>query len=144
MIILYESPPSHLTAPTLYTTYPSFFHSPHFKAFYQVPLALPPDSQSTIFIQHTNRPSSSNSHDKLACTDKTEIVLAIIAASFERIIILTGDPPLSAVGWWWWWWWGGVELPNFQKRGLDRTSIFRGGLLGKRRVTLFRGVAIFT
>ena len=33
-------------------------------------------------------------------------------------------------------------LPNFQKWGLDRTSVFRGGLLGKREegggVTFFR------
>ena len=33
----------------------------------------------------------------------------------------------------------------FKKWGwLDRTSTFRGGLLGKRGVTFFRGVAIFT
>ena len=35
---------------------------------------------------------------------------------------------------------GGLSLqPNFQKRvrGLDRVSIFRGGLLGKKRVTFF-------
>ena len=123
MIILYESPPSHLTAPTLYITYPPFFHSPHCKAFYQVPLALPPDSQSTIFIQHTNRPSSSNSHDKLACTDKIEIVLAIIAASFERIIILTGDPPLSAVGGWGGW----LNYPIFKKGGLTGPQFLEGG-----------------
>ena len=29
--------------------------------------------------------------------------------------------------------------PNFQKGGLDGTSTFRGGLLGKRGVTFFRG-----
>ena len=36
---------------------------------------------------------------------------------------------------------GGVELPTkFSKRWeLDRTSTFRGGLLGKRGVTFFRG-----
>ena len=35
---------------------------------------------------------------------------------------------------------GGLNLqPNFQKGGLDRTSVFRGGLLGKRGVTFFRG-----
>ena len=35
---------------------------------------------------------------------------------------------------------GGLNLlPNFQKKkGLGRTSIFRGGLLGKRGVTFFR------
>ena len=41
---------------------------------------------------------------------------------------------------------GGLSLqPNLQKGGLDRTSTFRGGLLGKRGVT-FRGgcVAIVT
>ena len=41
---------------------------------------------------------------------------------------------------------GGVEglklLPNFQKGGVDRTSTLRGGLLEKREVTFFRGVAI--
>ena len=35
-------------------------------------------------------------------------------------------------------------LPNFQKGGLDQTSIFRGSLLGKRRVTFFRGITLFT
>ena len=51
-------------------------------------------------------------------------------------------PPVSA---------GGVEpSTKFSKRrGLDRTSAFRGGLLGKRGVTFFKGgegvaVAIFT
>ena len=42
---------------------------------------------------------------------------------------------------------GEVEPPTkFSKRGgaLDRISTFRGGLLGKRGVTFFRGVAIFT
>lgn len=35
---------------------------------------------------------------------------------------------------------GGVVnlLPNFQNRGLDRTSVFRG-VAGKEGVTLFRG-----
>ena len=34
---------------------------------------------------------------------------------------------------------GGVESPTkVSKRWLDRTSTFRGGLLGKRGVTLFR------
>ena len=28
--------------------------------------------------------------------------------------------------------------------GLDKTLIFRGGLVGKKRVTIWRGVAIFT
>ena len=42
-------------------------------------------------------------------------------------------PPLFAEG-------GGVEPPTkFEKGGLDRTSTFRGGLLGKRGVTFFRG-----
>ena len=38
------------------------------------------------------------------------------------------------------WWEGGLNfLPNFHKGGgLDRTSILRGGLLGKRGVTFFR------
>ena len=36
--------------------------------------------------------------------------------------------------------WGKVHLQrNFQKGGLDRTSIFRGWLLGKRGVPFFRG-----
>ena len=42
--------------------------------------------------------------------------------------------------------WGGVVNPTtkFSNRGLvDRTSSFKGGLLGKR-VTFFRGVAVFT
>ena len=36
--------------------------------------------------------------------------------------------------------WRGLSLPpNFQKGGeLDRISIFRGGLLGKRGLTFFR------
>ena len=37
---------------------------------------------------------------------------------------------------------GGVNLPpNFQKNGegLDRSSIFRGGVAGKERVTFFAG-----
>ena len=39
---------------------------------------------------------------------------------------------------------GGLSLqPNFQKGGVDRTSTFRGGLLGKRWVA-GDGVAIFT
>ena len=42
--------------------------------------------------------------------------------------------PLSAGGW------GLNLLPNFQKRGLDRSSTLRGRLLEKRRVTFFRGV----
>ena len=34
---------------------------------------------------------------------------------------------------------GGLSFwPIFQKGGLDRISIFRGGLLGRRRTTLFR------
>ena len=38
---------------------------------------------------------------------------------------------------------GGVELPTkFKKGGLDRTSTFRVGLLGKRGVTFFRGVQL--
>ena len=41
---------------------------------------------------------------------------------------------------------GELSLQNFQKvEGLDRTSSFRGGLLGKRGMTFFKGgVAIFT
>ena len=42
---------------------------------------------------------------------------------------------------------GGIEAQTkFSKRGeaLDRTSTFRAGLVGKRGVTFFRGVAIFT
>ena len=36
-------------------------------------------------------------------------------------------------------WWGVLDvLPNFQKRGLDRTSTLRGGCWGKEGVT-FRG-----
>ena len=43
---------------------------------------------------------------------------------------------------------GGGELnlqPNFQKEGgaLGRTSTFKGGLLGKRGMTFYRGIAIF-
>ena len=35
---------------------------------------------------------------------------------------------------------GGLNLqPNFEKGGLERTSTFTGWLLGKRRVTFFRG-----
>ena len=35
---------------------------------------------------------------------------------------------------------GGLSLqPNFQKGVLDKTSTFRGGLLGKTGVTFFRG-----
>ena len=42
-------------------------------------------------------------------------------------------PPYSAGGE------GGVERPTkVSKRWLDRTSTFKGGLLSKRRVTLFR------
>ena len=40
-------------------------------------------------------------------------------------------------------WGDGVNLPNFQKGGLDRTLIFRGGLVGKRNDILEGGVAIF-
>ena len=41
-------------------------------------------------------------------------------------------------------WGDGVNLPNFQKGGLDnRTLIFRGGLVGKRNDILEWGVAIF-
>ena len=43
-------------------------------------------------------------------------------------------------------WEGGGEHPTrFSKKGegLDRISIFRGVLLGKRRVTLFRGGCSF-
>ena len=44
-------------------------------------------------------------------------------------------PPLSAEGGG-----GGLSLqPNFQKGVLDKTSTFRGGLLGKTGVTFFRG-----
>ena len=32
-------------------------------------------------------------------------------------------------------------LPSFQKGGLGRISVFRGGLLGQRGVTYFRGGA---
>ena len=35
-------------------------------------------------------------------------------------------------------------LLSFQKGGLDRTLIFKGGLVGKRGVTFLRGGAIFT
>ena len=45
------------------------------------------------------------------------------------------------------WGGGGLNLQsNFQKgrERLDRTSTFRGGLLGKRGVNFFRGAAIFT
>ena len=39
---------------------------------------------------------------------------------------------------------GGLGLqPNFQKGGLDRTSTFRGGLLGKRGDFSGRGVCNF-
>ena len=41
-------------------------------------------------------------------------------------------PLLSALGWML------SLLPNFQKWGLDRASIFRGELLGKKEVTFFR------
>ena len=43
-------------------------------------------------------------------------------------------------------WEGGVEPPTIFSKGggLDRTSTLRGGLLEKRRVTFFRGVAIVT
>ena len=40
---------------------------------------------------------------------------------------------------------GGLSLqPNFQKAGLDRNSIFRGGLLGKREWLISVGIADFT
>ena len=44
-------------------------------------------------------------------------------------------PPLSA------WGGGGVEAPTkFSKKGeVDRTSTFRGKLVGKREVTFFKG-----
>ena len=34
-------------------------------------------------------------------------------------------------------------IPNFQKERLERISEFRGNLLGKRGVTLFRGGLLF-
>ena len=44
--------------------------------------------------------------------------------------------PLSVGGWGV----GGLNLqPNYQKGGLDRTSTFRGQLLGKRGGDFFRG-----
>ena len=54
-------------------------------------------------------------------------------SDLSKLIVCT-SPPLSARGF--------SLLPNFQKggRGLDRISIFRGGLLGKRGVTFFRGL----
>ena len=41
---------------------------------------------------------------------------------------------------------GGEPLIKFSKRGegLDRSSVFRGGLLGKRGVTFFRGGCNFS
>ena len=39
---------------------------------------------------------------------------------------------------------GGLSvLPNFQKEGLDRISIFRGGLVGKRAVTFLGGLSFY-
>ena len=80
--------------------------------------------------------------------DKYKVVQRVL--SFKKKTRLTGmnmdskllnnrsvHPPLSAVG---------SEPPTkFPKRGgLDRTSTFREGLLGKRGVTLFGGgAAIF-
>ena len=50
-----------------------------------------------------------------------------------QVCLHSVHPPYSAGG-------GGVEPPTkFSKRGLDRTSTFRGGLLGQRGVTFFRG-----
>ena len=42
--------------------------------------------------------------------------------------------------------WGGVWAcyETFKKGWLDRTTIFRGGLLGKRGVTFFQGGCIFS
>ena len=41
---------------------------------------------------------------------------------------------------------GGWKHQSIFQRGggLDKTLIFRGGLVGKKRVTIWRGVAIFT
>ena len=49
------------------------------------------------------------------------------------LVLILCTPPLSAGG--------ALSLQsNFQKgRGLDRTSTFRRGLLGKRGATFFRG-----
>ena len=32
-----------------------------------------------------------------------------------------------------------IFTPPFQNGGLDRTSTFKGGLLGKKRITFFKG-----
>ena len=65
--------------------------------------------------------------------------LVLISFCFDRCkgdsIVCTSPPPFAGGG-------GGIEPPtNFSKRKgrLDRTSVFRGGLQGKRGVTFFRG-----
>ena len=58
---------------------------------------------------------------------------------FISVVYIVCTPPFCR---------GEVEAPNkFSKQGggrLDRTLTFRGGLLEKRGVTFFRGVAIVT
>ena len=60
----------------------------------------------------------------------------LIKNEIIQVIVCTPLSPLSAGGE------GGASLklqPNFQKGGLDRTSAFKGRLLGKRGVTFFWG-----
>ena len=65
---------------------------------------------------------------------KPWVTKGIITSIHKRNSHSGHPPPLSAGG-------GGLSLqPNFQKRGgLYRNSTFRGGLLGKRGATYFRG-----
>ena len=68
------------------------------------------------------------------------IYLSIYLSIYIYIIVCTPPPPLSAGG-------EGVKPPTkFLKRdrGLDKTSTFRGGLVGERWVAFFRVGAIFT
>ena len=61
----------------------------------------------------------------------TFFILILLGISPRLIIVGTPCPLISA-------WGRGLNLQlNFQKRGFDRTSTFRGGLLGKRGVTKF-------
>ena len=55
----------------------------------------------------------------------------------QRLSMAQCDPPFFSAGEW-----GLNPYPIF-KRGLDRISIFRGGMLAKRGVTFFRGGCSF-
>ena len=96
----------------------------HKHGIYELPYDLTNDSRLRIL---GNQEISRN------CLNFISLVPSLLS-KMKVLLIHSGHPPHFLQG-------EGVEPPTkFSKKGrLDRTSAFKGGLLGKRGMTFFRG-----